>query len=92
MSTNAGQITSADASLKLGKPKSLWREGFDRLCRDKLAVTALSIVGTYLVIALLSALGIIAGNWGAEIGPSYSAPSGSFSSAPTFLADPSFKK
>ena len=49
-----------------------------RLGRDKLAVVAASIVAGYFLLALLSATGLVAGDWGAEVGPSYGPPSGDF--------------
>ena len=61
-----------------GPQKSLWGEGLQRLAKDKLAVVASSIVGVYLVVALLSGVGLIASDWRAEVGPSYGAPSSDF--------------
>ena len=61
-----------------GAKKSLWGEALERLAKDKLAVVAFSIVGVYLLVAMLSGLGLIASDWGAEIGPSYGAPSSEF--------------
>lgn len=54
--------------------QSLWSDAWERLTRDKLAVLCLSIVIFYAVVALLSALGLIAADWGKEVGPSYAAP------------------
>jgi ABC-type dipeptide/oligopeptide/nickel transport system permease subunit len=56
------------------KGKSLWADAWDRLTRDKLAVLCLAIVIFYAIVALLSALGILAADWGKEVGPSYAAP------------------
>jgi ABC-type dipeptide/oligopeptide/nickel transport system permease subunit len=58
--------------------RSLWHYAFKRIVQDKLSCTALVIVAFYFLIAILTALGIIAANWGAEIGPSYAPPSADF--------------
>lgn len=55
--------------------RSLWGEALTRLARDRFAVIAAFFVGAYLVLALLSATGLVAANWGEEVGPSYGAPS-----------------
>ncbi len=57
------------------KPKSLWAEAFSRLLKDKTAVISLSIVSFYILVAILSALGIIGADWAKEVGPSYASPS-----------------
>lgn len=56
------------------KGKSLWEDAWDRLKRDRVAVLCLSIVIFYAVMAFLSAIGILASDWGKEVGPSYAAP------------------
>ena len=56
------------------KKRSLWLDAFDNLKRDKLALASLLIVIFYSLVALLSALGIIAADWNAEVGPSYAPP------------------
>ena len=58
--------------------KSLWDHAMDNIVRDKMAMTSLIIVGTYALIATLSALGFIASDWAVEVGPSYSAPGSDF--------------
>lgn len=60
------------------KKRSLWLDAFDNLKRDKLALASLIIVIFYTLIALLSALGIIAADWNAEVGPSYAPPSADY--------------
>ena len=57
------------------KPRSLWGDAFKLLIKDRIALAALVIVGLYALIAILSGLGIIAADWGKEIGASYEAPS-----------------
>ena len=56
------------------KSRSLWGDAWVRLLKDKLAVVSLSIVIFYSLVALLSALGIIAADWAQEVGPSYAPP------------------
>ena len=56
-------------------PRSLWAEALVRVSRDKFAMVAAFLVGAYFLLALLSATGVVAGNWGEEVGPSYGAPS-----------------
>ena len=55
--------------------RSLWEDALRRLVSDKLALTALVIVGMYIFIALLTTLGFIAADWDQVVGQSYEAPS-----------------
>lgn len=55
--------------------KSVWADAWERLKKDRKAVVCLTIVGLYALIALLSALGLVAADWGREVGASYSPPS-----------------
>lgn len=68
-------ITSAP---KKTASKSLWHYAFKRIVQDKLSCAALIIVAFYFLVAILTSFGIIAANWGAEIGPSYAPPSSEF--------------
>lgn len=56
------------------KGKSLWIDAWQRLKKDKVAVSCLFIVILYSIVALLSGFGFIAADWGAEVGPSYAPP------------------
>ncbi|MCY4643836.1 MAG: ABC transporter permease [Bacteriovoracales bacterium] len=76
----------------LAAPKSLWAEAFFRLSKDKLAMVALTIVGFYLLMALLSWGGAIASDWNAEVGPSYGAPSKDFILGTDIFGRSIFKK
>lgn len=60
--------------IKQVKSKSLWGDAWERLLKDKIAVLSLSIVILYSIVAILSAVGIIAADWGKEVGPSYAPP------------------
>lgn len=57
---------------------SLWGHAFNTIIKDKLACASLIIVLFYFLIALLTFLGVIAANWGLEVGPSYAPPSSEF--------------
>jgi peptide/nickel transport system permease protein len=76
------QVLAKDAVIKetaeIEKSRSLWLDAWDRLKKDKIAVTSLTIVIIYSIVAILSALGIIAADWAKEVGPSYAAPSSEF--------------
>jgi ABC-type dipeptide/oligopeptide/nickel transport system permease subunit len=58
------------------KENSLWKDAFRRLTMDKWALGSLIIVLVYSTVALLAALGIIAGDWAKEVGASNMAPNG----------------
>lgn len=55
--------------------KSLWKDAIIRLKRDKIAVVCFVIVIVYLLIGLLSSLGLLAAGWDTPVGESYVAPS-----------------
>lgn len=57
------------------KSKSLWMHAVEQLTNDKFAKISLIIVGTYALIAILSAMGIIAANWDVQYGDGYLPPS-----------------
>lgn len=56
------------------KSKSLWQHAIHTLMRDKMAVLSIIIVGLYILLAILSASGFIAADWGEKVGPSYAPP------------------
>lgn len=60
------------------KSKSLWQHAFKELTKDKLAMACLTVVIFYAIVAILSALGVVAGGWSKEIGPSYAPPSSDY--------------
>ena len=57
------------------KSKSLWMHAFEQLIRDPFAKGAFIIVTAYAIVAILSGLGVIAGNWDMQFGDGYMAPS-----------------
>ncbi|MBC7712246.1 MAG: ABC transporter permease [Rhizobacter sp.] len=58
--------------------RSMWQHTFHTITHDKLSCIALLVVIFYFVLALLTSTGLVAANWGAEIGPAYSPPSAQF--------------
>lgn len=57
------------------KENSLWKDSAKRLLRDKTAMVSLVIVLIYTMVALLSAMGLIAADWAKEVGASNLPPS-----------------
>ena len=57
------------------KENSLWKDAFRRLLRDKWAMGSLIIVLIYTIVALLSAMGLLAADWAKEVGGSNLPPS-----------------
>jgi len=80
MTTATGTETMATmAAPTVKKPsKSLLQHAFSTIVKDKLALVALITVGFYFLLAILTFLGVIASDWGLEIGPSYAAPSADY--------------
>ncbi|MEA9355245.1 ABC transporter permease [Bacteriovorax sp. PP10] len=74
--TNTAEMVVTPPTIK--QSKSLWSHALSTILKDKLACTALIVVLIYFLIALLTFMGVIASNWGAEIGPSYAPPSADY--------------
>jgi peptide/nickel transport system permease protein len=53
---------------------SLWILAWRRLKQDRVAMVSMAIVGAFLVMILLSATGLIAGDWSREVGVNYAPP------------------
>jgi len=51
-----------------------WRAAGERLWQDRLARVCMTILAVYFLLAILSALGLIAKHWNTEIGVSYANP------------------
>ncbi len=56
------------------KGRSLWKDAFQRLKRDRIAILSLMIVGFYAVIAILAKVGLIASPWDRVVGGAYQEP------------------
>jgi len=65
---------NAHTSMMPASP-GLWALAWRRLRSDRLAMIALAVVALFLFTLLLSAAGLIAKNWDAEIGVNYAPPS-----------------
>ncbi|MFA7268195.1 MAG: ABC transporter permease [Sterolibacterium sp.] len=63
-------------TLTIATPTSpgLWALAWRRLRSDRLAMAALAVVVMFLLTLLLSATGIVAKNWDAEVGVNYAPP------------------
>ena len=55
--------------------RTLWQHAWQTLLKDKMAVISMIIVAVYALTAILTALGLLASDWGAEIGGAYAPPS-----------------
>lgn len=76
--TAATQTFTNDTTEKKKTSKSLWQHAIHTILSDKLSLAALIVVAFYFLIALLTFMGLVAGNWGLEIGPSYAPPSADY--------------
>jgi ABC-type dipeptide/oligopeptide/nickel transport system permease subunit len=57
------------------KENSLWKDAFNRLIQDKMALFSVIVVFVYALIAILAATGLIASDWANEVGGSNLPPS-----------------
>lgn len=55
--------------------KTLLQNALSKIVSEKISFIALIVVAIYFTVALLTSMGVLAGNWGFEIGESYMAPS-----------------
>ncbi|MDD4973189.1 MAG: ABC transporter permease [Bacteriovorax sp.] len=62
-------------SIEIKQSKSLLHNALLRIVSEKISLIALVIVGIYFLIAILTGAGLLASDWGKEIGASYMAPS-----------------
>ncbi len=62
-------------SAEIKPSKSLLHNALIKIVSEKLSLIALIIVFLYFLVAMLTAMGVLASNWGQEIGQSYAAPS-----------------
>lgn len=68
-------MTAKIAPNSIKTSKSLWAHALSVIVNDKMSLISLLTVLFYFLLAFLTFLGIIAHNWGDEVGPSYAAPS-----------------
>lgn len=57
------------------KGRSLWKDGYYRLKKDRFAVACFFVIVFYALVALLAKMGVIATPWNKAIGPAYAPPS-----------------
>lgn len=62
-------------STEVKQSKTLLQNAFAKIISEKISLFALIIVAVYFAVAILTSMGILAGDWGKEIGESYTAPS-----------------
>lgn len=55
--------------------QSLWLDAWNKIKKDKLALLCLTVVGIYILVAILVSLGVVASNWSQPVGGSYDPPS-----------------
>lgn len=75
VSAEALTTTNVVVLAALPKGKSLWKDAWERLLRDRFAIICLCIVVGYALVAVFTRLGLMAGSWANQIGTSYQAPS-----------------
>lgn len=63
---------------KKKQSKNIWQHAFNQIISEKLSCIAFIVVALYFIVALLTSLGLIAADWGAEVGASYAAPNADF--------------
>ncbi len=71
-------VAAVDLTDKSDESKSLWSHAWVQLTRDRMALGAIIVVAVYLIVALLSFMGLIAQDWATELGPSYAPPSSEY--------------
>jgi ABC-type dipeptide/oligopeptide/nickel transport system permease subunit len=73
MTTQVSMVKFIEAAAPKGR--SLWKDAYWRLKKDRVAVFCIGIVIFYALIALLVQIGWLAGSWEKTIAPPYSPPS-----------------
>jgi peptide/nickel transport system permease protein len=77
MATNMATLAS-DSGVARAIPHTvspgLWTLAWRRLKQDRVAMVSMAIVGAFLVMILLSALGLVAADWSREVGVNYAPP------------------
>ncbi|MEK6706418.1 MAG: ABC transporter permease [Candidatus Poribacteria bacterium] len=79
MTSNTGATTietlSEQAALIAPKGRSLWKDAYCRLKKDRLAIICFFIIIFYALVALLTKIGVFASSWEDAVGPAYQPPS-----------------
>jgi ABC-type dipeptide/oligopeptide/nickel transport system permease subunit len=77
MTTDAVRVDSISvtASANMPQGRSLWKDAYDRLKKDKIAIICFFVVVFYALVAVFAALGWIASPWDRVVGQPYQGPS-----------------
>ncbi len=67
-------LTTAAPIHAIPKSPSVWAEAWKRLRGDRVGMVSLLIVTVYVLLILATALGLLAANWGKEVGVPYAPP------------------
>ena len=70
----AGAARPAHRDIPHAVSPGLWTLAWRRLRADKVAMVALAIVVAFIVMMILSGLGLVAGDWQREVGVNYAPP------------------
>ena len=55
--------------------QSLWKDAWQKIKKDKLALICVSVTLAYVLVAILVSLGLLASDWSRPVGGSYDTPS-----------------
>ena len=77
MAPSIRAYNSSEAGMTLNHDISpgLWTLAWRRLRADRIAMAALAVVGAFLLLLVLSASGLVAGDWEDEVAVNYAPPS-----------------
>jgi ABC-type dipeptide/oligopeptide/nickel transport system permease subunit len=78
MTDEAATVKSVNISISQQpepKGRSLWKDAYYRLKKDKIAIMCIAIIVVYAVIAVLAKVGAIATPWDTTVGAAYQPPS-----------------
>ena len=70
-----GKQVSVQGSTEAPQGRSLWKDAYFRLKKDRIAIFCLGIVFVYAAIAFLTQVGILASPWDEVVGTPYQPPS-----------------
>ena len=68
MSAVLSPIPAAAASAPSQRSEGVWHAAWRRFKRDRVGMVSMAIVAAFLLLILLAGVGIVAGNWQAEVG------------------------
>jgi peptide/nickel transport system permease protein len=76
MTTEAARVDTVGvaAPSRMSHGRSLWKDAYYRLKKDRIAICCLAMVAFYAIIAILSGIGWIASPWDRVVGTAYQPP------------------